>query len=100
MNIHSTIRWAVWRNTVEPDRFEAIDVSALDLGMAPLPSPPGAGWDMRLITYAPTAAKAIADTRSLDDAGMLDPTAPWGDVMERCVSLDGMLSLVPSAPSH
>jgi hypothetical protein len=95
---HGLKRWAVWRNAIQPTRFEAIDVSALNGAADELPSPPGSGWEVRLITFAPNALKAIDDTRQLDEAGMLDPEAAWGELLESCVFLDNFveLSLVPS----
>jgi hypothetical protein len=91
-------RWAVWRNAMQPTRFEAIDISAQNAAADDLPSPPGSGWEVRLITFAPNAMKAIDDTRQLDEAGMLDPEAAWGDLLESCVSLEHFvdLALVPS----
>lgn len=86
-------RWAVWRNTAQPSRFEAIDITGLNGAVDELPRPPGVGWEMRLVTFAPTALKAISDTRQLDDAGMLDPAAPWGDLLESCVALDDFVEL-------
>lgn len=86
-------RWAVWRSSQQLDRFEAIDITLANASTPALPRPPGTGWEVRLITFAPTATKAIADTRQLESAGMLEPDAPWGDLLEPSVNLDNLVEL-------